>query len=282
MISVTEIQKAINALGLSGSAVCIHSSMRSFGSALEGGLDGLLQSFLGSGCTVMVPTFSYMFEASPVPPYMPPRNGAGDYSCFSSDSCQPHEPYQPDSKELSTEDMGLFSEYVLQQPGSIRGRNPLNSFTALGPAAASLISGQTTRDVYAPFRELCDMNGYVLLMGVSLESATIIHCAEQVAGRTPFIRWAKASNGQTIPVSTGSCSLGFDHLQPVVSSIVHQVTVGQSVWSCYPAKEIVRLCAEALKKDPLLSHCGNANCDRCHDAVLGGPILPIDFWDKEE
>ena len=74
--------------------------------------------------------------------------------------------------------MGTVPASVLAQPGRVRGPHPLCSFTALGAQAQDLIGGQTLTDVFAPLRALADAGGWVLLMGVSLHSMTLIHAAE--------------------------------------------------------------------------------------------------------
>ena len=73
-----EIKNAIRLLNLENKPVCIHASMGSFGCRVS----GLLDAFLFAGCTVLVPSFTDMFEAPPVPRWMPENNGAGDYSYF--------------------------------------------------------------------------------------------------------------------------------------------------------------------------------------------------------
>ena len=95
--------EAIKELELSGQPVCIHSSLGSFGCRVE----GLLETFLDAGCTVLVPTFSDMFEAMPVPEYMPPQNGAGDYSYFYEKEYADVGIYNPGRNEYSREDMGV-------------------------------------------------------------------------------------------------------------------------------------------------------------------------------
>ena len=128
------ITNAIDQLRLSGKPVCIHASLRSFGCRV----DGLLESFLNAGCTVLVPTFSDMYEAPPVPEYMPEQNGAGDYSYFYSKVYGPKMQYDVSSKEMTVEDMGIFAKTVLDREGAVRGNNALNSFTALGAKASRL------------------------------------------------------------------------------------------------------------------------------------------------
>lgn len=271
---------AIDSLGINGSEVCIHSSMKSFRANIKCGIEGIINSFLDQKCTIMVPTFSDIYEARPIPKYMPERNGAGDYSYFFNKTYADAEPFEATSKEISVEDMGIFSKCVLDNSKSVRGNHPLNSFTALGRHAGRLVSCQTWRDVYAPFKQLCEDDGYVLLIGVGLSSATIIHYAEQVAGRHPFIRWSVDKNKEVSPVSAGGCSEGFDHFNNALCNFVKKVKVAESEWKCYKARDIVDACSECIRKNPEITHCGDICCDRCNDAVQGGCILSDNFWNK--
>lgn len=269
---------AIKILGISGSEICIHSSMKSFGVDIKCGIEGIINAFLAQKCTIMVPTFSDIYEARPLKRYMPERNGAGNYSYFLEKNYTDIAPFDVISKEISVEDMGEFAKYVLDQEKSVRGNHPLNSFTALGDSAQKLISGQTYKDVYAPLRQLCDDDGYVLLIGVGLNVATIIHYAEQVAGRTPFIRWAYNKENKVIPVSVGGCSEGFAHFNDILSNITKKVKVANSEWVCCKAADIVDICRKYIENDPHITHCNNRYCDRCNDAVWGGLVLSDDFW----
>lgn len=279
MIDNGNIAKAIEALGLRNTDVCIHASMRAFGDRVDGGAEGIVSAFLAQGCTILVPTFSDMYETAPVAAYMPPQNGAGDYSFFLAQEYNENKTYHVQSKTLTIEEMGIFPKAVLEWEGRIRGNNPLNSFTALGKNAARLVENQTCRDVYAPLRQLYDDDGYVLLMGVSLNSVTAIHFAEQLAGRTPFVRWAKDAQSKTIPVSAGSCSEGFHRLYDALREQEKRTTVGKSVWSCYRAKALVDTCVKRITQQPDITHCGDPLCHRCNDAVKGGPILSPQFWE---
>ncbi len=282
--SITELDtwdfiNAIKELGIGGSPICIHSSMKSFGANLKCGMEGLVNAFLGQGCTIMTPTFTDIYEVKPVEKYMPERNGAGDYSYFLEKSYTDAEPFAITSKEISVKNMGAFAKHILHNEKSVRGNHPLNSFTALGSHAKRLVSGQTCKDVYAPFRQLYDDDGYVLLIGVGLNAATIIHYAEQAAGRTPFIRWAYDKKKNVIPVSVGSCSRGFGHFNDALSSFARRTKVANSEWLCYKARDIVDVCKKYIERNPQITRCDDKNCDRCSDAVCGGPVLGDDFWE---
>ena len=181
MILQSEIKSALQQLGLTDQSVCVHSSIRSFGDRIENGLDGLLSSFLDVDCTVMAPTFSKMFMQQPDGLYQPEQNGTayGDEIFANPFPYDPSLIYSPDTSLIATNFMGAFPTFMVQQPGRVRGAHPINSFTAIGAKAHSLIDGQTWQDVYAPFRALCEDDGYILLLGVHLDHTTILHYADQ-------------------------------------------------------------------------------------------------------
>ena len=259
---------AIRQLGLPDKPVCIHASLRSFGQPVN----GLLDAFLDSNCTVLVPSFTDMFEAPPVPRWMPEQNGAGDYSYFYQKSYCNCGCYIPATNALTIEEIGTFPKLVLEHPDRVRGHHCLNSFTALGANAQVLVQAQTNQDVYAPLQKLYELDGYVLLIGTDLRTATAIHYAETLAGRKPFIRWARDTEGETIPVRAGGCSEGFERLAPLLVPYEQQVTVGRSLWRCWRVRDLVDVCVKAIQANPTITHCGDPDCDRCNDAVKGGPL----------
>jgi hypothetical protein len=110
------------------------------------------------------------------------------------------------------------------------------------------------------------------LMGVAVDKMTLLHLAEQHAGRNLFRRWANGPDGQTMEVETGGCSDGFGKLEPFLTLIMQQKTVGQSLWRVFPAKRTLEIATEVIRRDPMITHCGKSGC-RCDDAVLGGPLL---------
>lgn len=263
-----KINEAIDFLGLNDMAVCIHASLKSFDSYIP----NLLEIFLEAGCTVLVPTFSDMFETHPIEGLMPEQNGAGDYSYFINKEYVDNVVYSTESNELTVEEMGMFPQMVLEKAGRVRGKNALNSFTAVGAMGRKLVQNQTNHDVYAPLEELYELDGYVLLIGVGLDSATAIHYAEQKAGRMPFVRWSKDPAGNTIAVRAGGCSDGFEKLSPFLSTFEKTVTVFGSKWRCYKIRELVDVCEKEFRENANVAHCGDPRCERCNDAAKGGPI----------
>jgi aminoglycoside 3-N-acetyltransferase len=180
--------------------------------------------------------------------------------------------YTPASQEIDP-DMGAIAASVVNYPGRVRGNHPLNSFSAVGPLAAKLIAGQAPLAVYAPLAALVEASGYVLLMGVKIDNMTLLHLAEQEAGRVLFRRWANDSAGHPQMVEVGGCSDGFEHLAAVLQPWQRQTVVGSSVWQLFPAQPTLQAATRAIRANPQITHCGNPDCERCNDAVAGGPIL---------
>jgi hypothetical protein len=169
--------------------------------------------------------------------------------------------------------MGVIPAAVVAWTGHVRGDHPLDSFTAVGPQAAELIDGQAPLDVYAPLAALTRMKGFVLLMGVGLERMTLLHLAEKEAGRTLFRRWANDAHGRPAAVEVGGCSEGFGKLEPYLRPFMRRINVGQSGWTLLPGSQALASAAAAIRADPRITRCGVEACERCHDAVKGGPIL---------
>ena len=272
MIEKIVIRNAFENLGLRGQCVCVHSSMRSFGCSVEGGVEAVIDSFLEAGCTLLSPTFDYDYEVYPPPHLRPERNGISDYSIYDERVYPEPRIFSTDSVDITKGDMGVLPYTLLRTSGRERGRHSILSFAAAGDVAAELVQGQSASAVWDPFRALCERDGFVLLMGVGLNRATILHYAEQLAGRTPFVRWANSQEGIPEVCEYGSCSEGFESFADVLKPIETGVQVGGSVWRCFPAREMVRLCVAAMKENPEMTSCGNPDCDRCRDAVLGGPV----------
>jgi aminoglycoside 3-N-acetyltransferase len=247
--------------------------LRSFGYVAKGA-DAVIQAFLDQQCTVMAPTFSHdHFAIDPPADLRPLCNGCGDYSWLKSSSRAQHTDVYDSGSNQIDRDMGTIPAALLQRVGRRRGEHPLNSFAAIGPLAEELIGGQQPLHVYAPLQALAALDGAVVLMGVGLEQATLLHLAEQHAGRSLFRRWAKNALGATIQVEVGGCSDGFVQLQQAVSSLLKEKVVGSSLWQMFQANALLEIAAYSIAQEPTITHCGDAACDRCNDAVAGGPVF---------
>ena len=271
MITVQDIRKAVRDLGLGGRPLCVHSSLRSFG-WVQQGASTVITGLLAEGCTIMVTTFSYSFVVPPPVDMQPERNG-WNYETFKGPIVGIGKVFTPDSLEIDRDDIGAIPTALVEMPSRIRGNHPLDSFTAVGPLAHQLISPQEPLNPYAPLRVLAETNGSVILMGVGLDKMTLLHYAEQLAGRHLFIRWANGFDRQPMAVEAGGCSDGFTNFEPHLSVVRKEKKVGKSTWAIFPANAVLNIAAKAIQNNPGLTHCGDLRCERCNDAVIGGPVI---------
>jgi len=271
VVTSADIAAAARRLELSGLPACVHASLRSFG-WVDGGAPAVVNGLLGESCTVLVPTFSWTFAVPPPVKRRRSRN-AWDYdtwdTSYSGEGCI----FAPDSNEIDVEDMGAIPASIVSMPQRARGYHPLCSFSAVGPLARQLVSGQRPLHVWAPLEALAEAGGSVVLMGVGLSEMTLLHLAEQRAGRNPFRRWANGPDGEPIEVETGGCSDGFGNLRPALLPLQNECVVGNSRWLIFPASPTLEVAPAAIQADPMITHCGKPTCGRCRDAILGGPLL---------
>jgi aminoglycoside 3-N-acetyltransferase len=269
-VTAAAVRDAVRELRLSGLPICIHSSLRSFGE-VQGGPDAIVDGFLKEGCTVLVPTFSDAFEVAPPPGMRPERNG-WDYSHDYGVPEKTDTHYTPQTGIINP-NMGAIPKSILLRNGRVRGNHPINSFTAVGPFAAHLIEGQRPDNVYFPLQRLANLGGYVVLMGVGLDSMTALHRAEEMAGRRLFKRWALDENGSVMMADIGSCSQGFPNLDSALPRLERRVTVGESTWRVFPLQPTLDAAAWLIRENPEITRCHRPGCRICSDAIAGGPIL---------
>ena len=265
-----DIADAVAANGLSDAALCVHSSLSSFGRVV-GGACAVVDGLLDAGCTVLVPAFVYNFAVAQPPDRRLSRNAWGD------DDNRGLSPvsakvYTPDCNDVH-DSMGIIPAVVLETEGRARGDHALNSFAAVGPSARELIAGQAPLDVFAPYRELVRLGGYVVMMGVDLQTMTALHLAEQLGGRVLFRRWANGHGAGTIETECGGCSRGFNNVEPALRPVERRTVVGDSTWLIFPIADVLERASKAIRERPEITRCDVADCDRCEDGIAGGPIL---------
>lgn len=268
-VTISHIRTALRELGLQGQPMIVHSSLKSFG-WVEGGPKAVIDALLEEGCTVMAPSFTFLSFVAPPVGVCPERNAIG-YDPYPAPEADVSIPvHSPESSSIER-GLGDIPCTLMGYEERVRGRHPLESFAAVGPQACRLVDGQSPIEVFSPFDALADLGGWVVLMGVGLNRATLIHHAEQKAGRHPFVRWANGPGGEPFEAWLSGCSGGFDKLEPPLSHLKREVTVGQSLWKVFPAREMLEQTAQLISDDPQITHCSNPDCLSCNDAIAGGP-----------
>lgn len=164
-ISENDIFKGLRELGLkSGDKVLAHSALSSFG-YVRGGAAAVIGAMLSAVCsegTIMVPTLTGDESLSPNnPPVFDPQETA----CWT----------------------GRIPETFRKMPEAVRSLHPTHSVAAIGPDANILLNDHvdslTPCDERSPYGKLGRLkDGYVLLIGVDLNSCTLLHYVEELAG----------------------------------------------------------------------------------------------------
>ena len=247
--------------------VCVHASMRSFGSnRIQAG--ELLDELLALGCTVIAPTFTYDLE-QPAPAGDRPNQNGWDYDEWMPSSHERR--FDIHGQHLSLSEMGIFPATLLDRSERVRGNHPINSFAGVGPRASEIIDMQAPHRVYGPFEKLCEGGGLVFLIGVDYSCLTLLHFAEQCSGQNLFRRWALDYQGRIIACQVGGCSDGFNAFEEVLSS--YDELIGTARFRILEAAAVLKQAVRAIRSEPEIGRCGNPQCQRCRDASLGGPIL---------
>ena len=178
--TVDSLAGALAACGLAaGQTVVMHSSMSKIGGYIVGGAEGVIRALLKvlmpSG-TLMMPTHTTEntdpanWRNPPVPESFWPiiRANAPAF----------------DPAITETRHMGRIPEMFRKWPGTQRSAHPIGSFAALGANATYLTSDHQVLDEFgptSPIGRLYELDGYVLLLGVTHLNNTSLHMAEERA-----------------------------------------------------------------------------------------------------
>lgn len=267
MRTVQEFTKAFADLGIVGERVVVHSSLSSFGQVVEGAqtvIDALVTSFP----TVMMPAFCWDSNAAPPQGDRVERNGC-HYSFY--DSWQkPLKPFLVETAGIE-KSMGVIAKTFLEFPAVERSDHPWHSWAVVGDGADELVRDHLWTTTNIPLERLAATGGWVLLMGVGLNSCTAIHVAEERAGRCPFIRWMCDRDGIVRPVSVSGCAKGFNNLMPFCKDLFRETSVGEARILAAPLGDLIGRAAIIMAEQPEITQCV-PDCIRCRDAILGGPL----------
>ena len=147
------IDEEVGALGIRpGTALFVHSSIKAVGREVRAeALIGALRAAVGPDGTLLFPTFTDRQEAY----FDPARTPSA---------------------------MGAVAEVFRQMPDTLRSRHPRHPVAAQGPDAPALLAGHEEAvgpcGAGTPFERHARCGGQVLLIGVDLDTLTLLHTAE--------------------------------------------------------------------------------------------------------
>ncbi len=164
-VSENQVISCFQEVGLApGDGVLVHSAIQYLGHPDDGPQTYLsaLRQVIGPVGTIAVPAFNFAFA----------REGRYDPLNTPSDG------------------MGVFSEYVRQQPGAQRTPHPMQSLAVLGRYAEDLAARDTLSafDPGSAFERMLELDFKLLLLGVDIRAASILHYSEQRLN-VPYRYW---------------------------------------------------------------------------------------------
>ncbi len=243
--TLEQVIAALKAVGLrSGDGAMAHSALQFLGQP-DGGIGmyyRALSDVLGIGAgtgTLVVPTFNFGFARGL--------------------------PF--DQAATPAEEMGVFPEYVRQQPGARRSPHPMQSVAVVGCYAADL-AGRDTPSAFDPgsaFERMLELDFKLLLLGADVRYTSIIHYAEQRM-KVPYRYWKDFTGevrlaGRPPQVRTYPMYARDLDLDPEVSSApVQKLLEERGLWASTPLnygrvaacrlREFVSAAEELLGRDP--------------------------------
>lgn len=175
--AIEALSKDLESLGiLPGQTVLVHSSLSSLG-YVTGGAESVitaLRKVLGESGTLMMPTHTAQntepsnWQSPPIP------------EAWWSKIRNTRPAFDPDF--TPTRGMGAIAEFFRTMPGVRRSAHPTASFAAIGPNTDYLLENHNSLEEElgenSPIGKLYELDGYVLLLGVSQEANSSMHLAE--------------------------------------------------------------------------------------------------------
>jgi aminoglycoside 3-N-acetyltransferase len=179
-----------------------------------------------------------------------------------------------DPQSTPTMDMGITAELFWRQPGVLRSTHPGGSFAAAGPRAEEICRPQPLSPPHgpdSPVGHVHELEGQVLLLGVTHSEDTTLHLAESIA-RVPY----SVSHPCVVEVDgvartlmiaeTDHCCTRFRLADDWLSSrgLQRMGKVGNALARLCRSRDIVAVAVEHLAADPLIFLCPPAEgCEEC-------------------
>jgi aminoglycoside 3-N-acetyltransferase len=265
-----ELVRVFDSLSLRGNHVVVHAALSSCGD-IDG--DGrtvcvALVDAVADGGTIVMPAFTYAETLNSL--------AGGTVSGGSGTGRRPVAFHQdlPVSRE-----MGAIAEAFRHVPGVLRSSHPTHSFAAWGRQARDVLSTQRDNNPLGPLKKLNVMQGYVLLLGTTLQSATAIHLAEERLGlpyrnrRTAVRVNAAGYDERVVLENIPGCSEAFIRIEEQLDPAkVRTVPLPRGVARKIPIRYLTNLAARLLDTDPQLFMCDDPACASCaakQEALIG-------------
>jgi aminoglycoside N3'-acetyltransferase len=250
----SELLALLDHLDLRGNQLVAHVALSSLGQ-VDGGARTFCEALIeavGERGTILMPAFTCreVMQQAAGPDQPAP---------------QAFHPDLPVSREL-----GVVAEAFRRLPGVIRSNHPTHSFAAWGRQARDVLSTQRDNNPLGPLKKLNLVQGYVLLIGTSLQAATAIHLAEEQAPlrylqRCTAVRVNAAGYDERVVLEqVPGCSVAFGKLEPRLDPTkVCSVALPQGAARKIPIRYLVQLATKLLEADSAAFICDDPACAGC-------------------
>jgi aminoglycoside 3-N-acetyltransferase len=224
-----------------GSVLLVHTSFRAVGKGTPLELINALRAVIGPEGTLVMPTM------------------ADGESVF-------------DPRTTPTVAMGVTAETFWRQPGVLRSTHPGGSFAAEGPHAERICAEQPLSPPHghdSPVGRVYDLNGRVLLIGVTHSENTTLHLAESLAGVPYSVSHPTVvAEVQMVDIAeTDHCCRGFRFADAWLGARQKTGKVGDAEARLFDSRDVVEVALLYLAQNPLVFLCGRGTgCDECDAA----------------
>ena len=271
VVTHDDVVTGLKALGLPGvEVVVVHSSLSAFG-WVEGGADTVVASVRSVVPTVIAPAFTYVARLpSPPEPHIP----------FNADTPATWKEFREALSRTPVHrtdgpidrNMGAIAAAFAAEPDASRSPAPICGFSGVGPRAPEILAHGTADQPLAVLETAAEQGAWILLLGVGHWSNTTIHVAENLehrGGYTRFARIADDPRGWTAVRNVGGTSSGFPAIEPHLTVMQRETTIGAARCLTVPAADTIRVARELIRRDPaaLLTPEDRAPGGRASDAV---------------
>jgi aminoglycoside 3-N-acetyltransferase len=255
MITQRELLTSLRTLGLERDIpILAHVSLDALG-PLNGGVEAILNAFLSSFDTLLMPVFTRRTEL--IPEVGPADNGllygSGRISNANAEFFRSDMP--------SDRAMGAAAESLRRLPQAQRSVHPILSFA--GVKAEKYITSQSLAEPLAPLQALLEAGGWVLLLGVDQTVNISLHLAESQVGRKQFLRWALTPFGVIECPGMPGCSQGFNAIASRLRRVTRQVQTGEAILQAVSLVDLIGIARGWLETDPLALLCDQPDCAMC-------------------
>jgi aminoglycoside N3'-acetyltransferase len=247
MVSKGGLTQQLRALGVRRSGVLlVHTSFRNV-RPVEGGPEGLIAALaeaLGPAGTLA----------------MPSATGDDDVA---------FDPATTDNRD----DLGVVADLFWRMPGVIRSPH-FDAVAARGPKAEWITGGPFVLPPAgqgSAIDRICELNGQILLLGVTQHANTMLHLAELLGGapyRSDF-HYIDAQGHEVHYGENDSCCEKFELVDDWLRAegLLREGRVGHAEARLMEAKDLVRIAAAKVRENPLIFlHGPEEGCEECDEA----------------